>query len=103
MFRTIRRRLFKLLLWFAARKQLVAVEHRLVRSAGKLALAGLLLALALFLGQRGLVGLSPPASTLRAETTLALLAGIGAVVYGGAVLALFGKQWLAAFRRQRRK
>jgi hypothetical protein len=61
------------------------------------------LALALFVGQRVLVGLVPPSSALRAETTLALLAGIGAVVYGGAVLVLFGKQWLAAFRRRQRQ
>jgi putative peptidoglycan lipid II flippase len=94
---------FILLLWFAARKELIAVDDRLARSAGKLALAGLLLALALFVGQRALVGLVPPSSALGAETTLALLAGIGAVAYCGAVLALFGKQWLAAFRRRQRQ
>jgi putative peptidoglycan lipid II flippase len=91
---------FALLLWLAARKQLIAVDDRLARSAGKLALAGLLLALALFVGQRALTGLLPASSPLRAETTLALLAVIGAVFYFGAVLALFGKQWLAAFRRR---
>ncbi len=35
----------------------------------------------------------------RDESTLAVLAAIGAVVYGGIVLALFGQQWLAALRR----
>jgi len=39
---------------------------------------------------------------LRDEATLATLAGIGALVYGGAVIALFGPQWLAAFRRRTR-
>jgi hypothetical protein len=33
---------------------------------------------------------------------LATLAGIGALVYGGVVIALFGPQWLAAFRRRTR-
>jgi putative peptidoglycan lipid II flippase len=92
---------FALLLWFAARKQLIAVDDRLARSAGKLALAGLLLAMALFGGERVLIGLLPPSSALRAETMLALLAVVGAVVYCGAVLVLFGKQWLAAFRGRR--
>jgi putative peptidoglycan lipid II flippase len=94
---------FALLLWLAARKQLIAVDDRLRRSAGKLALAGLLLALALLVGERVSVGLLPPTSALRAETTLALLAAIGGVVYFGAVLALFGRQWLAAFRRRQRQ
>ena len=39
---------------------------------------------------------------LRDEATLALLAGIGALVYGGAVMALFGPQWLAAWRQRGR-
>jgi hypothetical protein len=38
----------------------------------------------------------------RDEATLAVLAGIGALVYGGAVLAVFGPQWLAAWRRRAR-
>ena len=41
------------------------------------------------------------AGKLRDEATLATLAGIGALVYGGVVIALFGPQWLAAFRRRR--
>jgi hypothetical protein len=39
---------------------------------------------------------------LRDEATFTLLAGIGALVYGGAVTALFGPQWLAAWRRRAR-
>ena len=38
-----------------------------------------------------------PGRVLRDESTLAVLAVIGAVVYGGVVLALFGRQWLATF------
>ena len=39
---------------------------------------------------------------LRAETTLAALALLGALVYGGALALLFGREWLAAFRGRRR-
>jgi putative peptidoglycan lipid II flippase len=34
--------------------------------------------------------------------TLGVLAVIGAVVYGGTILLLFGSSWLAAFRARRR-
>jgi hypothetical protein len=34
--------------------------------------------------------------------TLAVLALIGALVYGGIVLALFGREWLAMLRRRKR-
>jgi hypothetical protein len=36
---------------------------------------------------------------LRDEAMLAVLAGIGALVCGGAIMALFGPRWLAACRR----
>ena len=35
------------------------------------------------------------------EAELAALTAIGAVVYGGMVLALFGRDWLARFRGTR--
>jgi hypothetical protein len=38
---------------------------------------------------------------LRDEAMLAALAAIGLVVYGGAILVLFGRQWLSAFRAGR--
>jgi hypothetical protein len=37
----------------------------------------------------------------RAETTLLALALLGALVYGGALALLFGREWLSAFRRRR--
>jgi hypothetical protein len=36
--------------------------------------------------------------SLRDETALALIALVGATVYGVAVLALFGRRWFGAFR-----
>jgi putative peptidoglycan lipid II flippase len=91
---------FALLIWFAARKNLIAIDARLRQSAGKLALAGVALAIALLIGERIAAALFGGWTTLRDEATLALLAIIGAVVYFGIVLALFGRQWLAALRRR---
>ena len=87
-----------MLLWIAARKQLITIDDRLRQSVGKLALAGVALALAIFAGERVVAGLLPSSSALHAETTLALIGLIGAAVYSAVVLALFGRRWLAAFR-----
>jgi putative peptidoglycan lipid II flippase len=81
-----------LLLWFATRQNLITVDARLRRTAGKLAVAGAALALALFAGEHAVAVLLSGWSWLRDETALLLLAIIGAVVYGGAVLALFRRQ-----------
>ena len=43
---------FALLIWLAARKSLITLDDRLKQSAGKLAIAGLALAAALFFGER---------------------------------------------------
>jgi putative peptidoglycan lipid II flippase len=91
---------FTLLIAFAARKDLITIDSRLKQSAGKLALAGIALAAALVVGERPVAALFAGWPALRAEATLAGLAGIGAVVYFGIVLSLFGKQWLDALRRR---
>ena len=93
---------FALLLWFAARRDLLVIDDRLKASAGKLAIAGIALAVALFAGARVIPGWLSGWTTLRAEITLALLAGLGAVVYFGIVFALFGRQWLAVLKRHRK-
>jgi putative peptidoglycan lipid II flippase len=91
---------FALLIWFAARKDLITIDNRLKQSAGKLALAGIALAVALVAGEQPVAALFAGWPALRAEATLAVLAAIGAVVYFGIVLGLFGKQWLDALRRR---
>jgi hypothetical protein len=62
----------------------------------RLAVAGL--ALALWLAQSPVEALFARWTALRYEATLATLGAIGAVVYTGAVLALFGREWLALFQ-----
>ena len=88
-----------LLIWFAVRQGLLTIDDRLKWAAAKFAIAGLALGAALYFGERPIADLFVAWPTLRAEATLAVLAVIGAVVYFGVVLALFGKQWLKALRR----
>jgi putative peptidoglycan lipid II flippase len=87
-----------LLVWFAARARLIAIDARLIRATGRLAIAGLALALALWLTRAPVAALFSHWTSFRDEATLALVAVIGAAVYGAAVLALFGREWLTLFR-----
>src|SRR5215468_4314700 len=89
-----------LLVWFAARQRLIAFDAGLVRAVGRLTVAGLALALVLWLAQAPVEALFARWTALRSEATLATLGVIGACVYSGAVLALFGREWLALFQRR---
>lgn len=88
-----------LVLWLAARRDLIALDPGLARAVLKIAAGGIALGCALWLGQILAAHLVHDGVALRDEARLALLMAIGAVVYGGVVLALFGRQWLEAFRR----
>ncbi len=85
--------------WQAGRPQFDAALNR---SLGKLALAGLALTAALVLTEPPIADFFRSVSSWREETTLAVLAAVGAVVYSAAVLALFGRRWLAALRQRPR-
>jgi hypothetical protein len=54
----------------------------------------------LWLAQAPVAALFSQWTTLRYEAMLATLAVLGACVYTGAVLALFGREWSALFRRR---
>jgi putative peptidoglycan lipid II flippase len=90
-----------LVAWFAVRAGHLGFDPELRRSVGKLAVAGLALALALWLAAGPVAALFASRTSLRDESTLAVLAVIGAAIYGGIVLALFGKDWLAMLRRRK--
>jgi putative peptidoglycan lipid II flippase len=92
---------FCLLTWFAMRAKLMSIDARLRTSMGKLALAGLALAAALTLAAGPVMRLTESVGSLRHATALLALAFLGAAVYGGAIAAMFGPQWLTAFRRRR--
>ena len=89
---------FGLVVWFAARAGLIAIDDRLRTSTAKIAIAGLALALVLWLGQGPVLDLYRPWPSLRDLAALATLAAIGGIVYGGLIAALFGRQWLAVRR-----
>jgi len=76
------------------------LDAGLVRSLAKLGAAGLALGVALWLAQRPALELFAGRGA-RDLMGLAVLAALGAIVYGGVVLLLFGRQWIARLRRRR--
>jgi putative peptidoglycan lipid II flippase len=80
---------FLLLIWFSARRNYLHIDARLRRSCIKFVAAGVALAAALLLSERPVAGLFAGKPSLRDVLTLAVLAALGAIVYGGAVVALF--------------
>ena len=89
-----------LLVWFAQRAKLISMDARLRGSILKLALAGIVLALALWIAVGPISGLFET-TPLHDIATLAALAGIGGLVYGGLLSVLFGREWLTLYRAAR--
>jgi hypothetical protein len=58
------------------------------------------LAIALWIGEWAVSRFIPIDALFREEIALAVLVIAGGLAYGGAVVALFGRQILAAFRRK---
>ncbi len=88
-----------IVLWLAARAGLIGFDPALRRAVVKIAAAGVALGAALWLGNLAAGRYLHDGVALGDVVRLVLLVAIGAVVYGGVVLALFGRQWLKAFRR----
>ena len=82
-----------LLVWFASRRNLIAIDQRLRRSTVKFTIAGVALAFGLYFCERPVMGLFEGWSSLRDEMALLVLAVIGAGIYGAAVLVLFRREW----------
>ncbi|MGH6682903.1 MAG: lipid II flippase MurJ, partial [Pseudolabrys sp.] len=91
-----------LVVWFAMRAGHLHIDLRLRQSMIKLAAAGLALAAALWLCEAPAAHLAADWGRLRHVAALAMLAAVGGTVYGGIVLALFGRRWLEAFHARRR-
>ena len=92
-----------LVVWFAHRAGHARVDARLRRSTAKLATAGLALAVAWWLCEAPVAHLFDGWHRLREVGTLAVLAAIGAAIYGGTIVILFGSDWLTAFRGKLRR
>ena len=90
---------FILVLVFAARANVLALDPALKSSLYKLALAGAVMTVVLLVADPIVTGLSSALPRFRNETVLILLALIGAVVYGGLIAVLFGRRWLLLMRR----
>jgi putative peptidoglycan lipid II flippase len=88
-----------LVLWLATRAGLLTTQPEFRRSLLRLAAAGGALAVALYIAEW------PIAQWVgnwrfRDEAALAVLAGVGLLVYGGMILTFFGPQWLRPLRRR---
>jgi putative peptidoglycan lipid II flippase len=88
-----------LVIAFAARAGYLQLDSVLMRSLAKFAAAGVVLGIALWL----MAGLSASTmshlSTLHDEAAFLLLIVVGALVYAGAILILFGKRWVMSLVR----
>lgn len=86
-----------LLVWLAVRRDMLGIDLRLRQALIRLAAAGLVLALTLFVGERALALISA-GWLLRDEFTLVLVALLGLAVYSGMLAILFGRIWFQRFR-----
>ena len=90
---------FSLLLWFGLRAGHMSFDGAFKRAVLKLILAGLALFAALWIAQWPVLAMTAGFPGRHTWFALLLLAFIGALAYGGAILGLFGKAWLGSFWR----
>jgi putative peptidoglycan lipid II flippase len=91
-----------LVMWFAKRAGLLQIDARLRDSGVKLAAAGVVLAVVLWLCTGPVEHFFADWHRGRDFAVLSALAAIGGGVYGGIVLALFGRRWWAIFQARSR-
>lgn len=92
---------FALLVWFAVRAKLFHFDERLRTSVVKLAFAGLVLGAGIFLANGPVLRLCEGLGPWRYLASLAILAVLGALIYGTMIAATFGKELLSTLRRRR--
>jgi putative peptidoglycan lipid II flippase len=83
-----------LVLGFAVRAGYLELNRALTQSVLKFALVGMVLAAVLWLAAQFAAAHFGAMAGLRDEAALLLLVAVGALVYGGSILALFGMRWL---------
>jgi putative peptidoglycan lipid II flippase len=89
---------FTLVVWFARRAGYGGVDARLRQSVIKLAIAGIILAGGLWLSRNPVLKIASQWPALKEEIELISFIVVGAVLYGAAIVLMFGKRWFGAFR-----
>jgi putative peptidoglycan lipid II flippase len=85
-----------LVLGFAVRAKYLLPDRAWMQSLLKFLCSGVILAVALWLTARFVVPHFSALTRFPNESALLLLVGVAVVVYGGSVVALFGRRWLRA-------
>ena len=93
---------FILILWLSARAGHIAADATLKSSLVKLAAAGIVMAIILFVAAPLIGPMFSSWPRFHNESELLALALIGGAVYVGLVLVLFGRRWLSLLRRRGR-
>ena len=88
-----------LVVGFAVRKGYLDLDRALMQSLAKFLVCAVVLAAALWFAARFATAYFAQLSVLRDEAALALLVGVGATVYGGSVLLLFGRRGISSLVR----
>jgi putative peptidoglycan lipid II flippase len=88
-----------LLVWFASRQNLIVVDARLRQAVVKLLGAAVALAAAIWGAEWTVFRVIPAGTAFRDEMALAAVVLVSAVIYGGIIAVLFGRQLLTALRR----
>jgi putative peptidoglycan lipid II flippase len=89
---------FMLVVWFASRAGYGGVDRRLRQSVLKLVIAGVILGGALWLARNPVLKIASHWPALKEEVALLLFIVIGMLIYGAAIMHMFGKRWFGAFR-----
>jgi len=88
-----------LVVGFAVRKGYLDLDRALMQSLAKFLVCAVVLAAALWFAARFATAYFAQLSVLRDEAALALLVGVGATVYAGSVLLLFGRRGISSLVR----
>jgi putative peptidoglycan lipid II flippase len=88
-----------LVIGFAVRAGYLEFDRAFLLSLAKFLIVGVVLAAALWFTAQFAALHFTPLTTLGDVTTLVLLVAVGAVVYAGSILLLFGKDWLRSLVR----
>jgi putative peptidoglycan lipid II flippase len=88
-----------LVIGFAVRAGYLEFDRAFVRSLAKFLVAGIVLGIALWFAAQFATLQLAQLSAFRDEIALVLLVAVGAVVYAGLILLLFGRDWLRSLVR----